>query len=42
MPKTKIVRKDAYTLTVSVWSPKKGSFRYILITFHLLMQKDLK
>ena len=39
MPKTKIVRKDAY---MRLLKAKKGSFRYILIPFHLLMQKDLK
>ena len=46
MPKTKIVWKDVYMCLSkaegSARSPKKGSFRYILIPFHLLMQKDLK
>ena len=52
MPNTKIVRKDAYLLfskakgqltgRVSVGIPEKGSFRYILIPFYLLMQEDLK
>ena len=52
MPKTKIVRKNAYmrlseakgqrSSKVSVWSATKESFRYALILFHLLMQKDLK
>ena len=52
MPKTEIVRKKAYmrlsevkgkrTGQVSAQSPKKRSFCYILIPFHLLMQKELK
>ena len=46
MPKTKIVRKTRICVfrrpRFSARSPKKGSFRYILIAFHLLMQKDLK
>ena len=46
MPKTKIVRRDAYMRLLKAkdfsTDPKKGSFRYILIPFHLLMQKDLK
>ena len=52
MPKTKIVRKNAYmrlsqakgeqTGQVSAGSPQKGSFRQTLIPFHHLMQNDLK
>ena len=46
MPKTKIVRKDAYMRLLKAkgfcTEPQKGYFRYILIPFHLLMQKDLK
>ena len=45
MPKTKIVRKDAYMRLLKAkgfcTEPQK-SFRFILIPFHLLMQKDLK
>ena len=46
MSKTKIVRKGAYMSHSKAkgfcTEPQKGSFRYILIPFHLLMQKDLK
>ena len=52
MPKTKVVRKNAYmrlseakgkrTGQVFAGSPKKEFFRYILIPFHLLVQNDLQ
>ena len=52
MPKTKIVRKNAYMRLsedkgeqagqVSAGNPKKGSFRQIVFPFHLLMQNGLK
>ena len=46
--KTKIAQKDAYMNFSKAQgltdrsSFKKGSFRYILIPFHVLVQKDLK
>ena len=45
MPKTEIVQNNAYMRLSKVkgfWTEhQKGSFRYILIPFDQLMQKDL-